>query len=102
MRYLPLLLCLVLAGCGPSIGNHYESGYVCSCEQRKAVADYVRNAQQNGMSDNAEDYIDEVYAVAVRTNCDHRDSVLVSEYGKCAIGLEPCEIWHQDYFPIQP
>lgn len=39
---------------------------------------------------------------AVRTFCDHRDSVLTTAYGTEALDLKPCEVWHQDHAPIRP
>ena len=99
-----IILLLALTACGPG-PSRYRSGYVCSCEQRQAVGDYVAqaNLQAMGGSD-PDDYVRTIYATAVRTLCDHRDSVLADGYGGLATGsgLKSCEMFHPDHTPIQP
>lgn len=100
-----ILFALLLSGCGPESQYAYRSGYVCSCEQREAVSRYVAqaNLQAMGGSD-PDDYVVSIYKVAVRTLCDHRDSVLTDGIGSLAVGLglKPCEAFHPDHTPIHP
>lgn len=97
-----VLLALVLFACDIEEKPTHASGHLCTCEQRQAVADYVAANQRAGMADDSELYLDHLYAIAVRTHCDHRDSVPTTGHGAHAIGLAPCEAWHRDHCPIRP
>lgn len=97
-----ILFALLLSGCGPESRYAYRSGYVCSCEQREAVGRYVAgaNLQAMGGSD-PDDYVVSIYKVAVRTLCDHQDSVLTDGLA-VGLRLKPCEVFYQDHTPIHP
>lgn len=65
---LCVLLSTLLVGCGKD--DRYL--YVCNCEQKKAVQEFVGSVTRdaNNYSDEEmEDVINELYKVAVRTNC---------------------------------
>ncbi len=98
-KIILILFVLFLTSCG----NSPTSGYLCSCEQRQAVGVYVSQSQVNLQSIggfNPDHYVESIYATAVRTICDHRDSVMVN--GGIGIGLKPCEMFHPDYLSIRP
>lgn len=93
MKY-PALLFLSLVACGPDSYTRQQSGYICSCEQREELNEFVRSAQTNGVSDDSERYLDHLFSMGVKTICEHRDSVVLPNgYRTFPIGLQPCELW---------
>lgn len=100
-----ILLIALLVGCGPDDTPRYSSGYVCTCEQRELVRQYVADANLSAMGgSDPNDYVNAIFATAVVTICDHRDSVLTIRSGRTRIDpdAKPCESWYDDFRSIHP
>jgi len=99
-------LALLASGCRTGPQYRWERGIVCTCEQRSEVARYVADSQRSGMADDSDYYLNNLFAIAVATHCERRDSVYVFEpchgCGWEPVNLAPCEYYSDGIGPARP
>lgn len=77
-----ILLLILISISVASCSDYNRMKYVCSCEQKEKIGDFVSTnvGPSNNMSDEEmEDVIRELYYVAVKLNCEQRLFVVTSQ-----------------------
>lgn len=94
MRAILILVTLTLVSC-----NHKARRYVCSCEQRMKVQEFVERSIKpaNNMSDEEmEDVVKQLYITGVEMNCENRLIETDSNWNPIT-PLDSCEFYHLLY-----